>query len=730
MSEGEKYEVLEKIGHGSFGVIRKVRRKQDGQVLCRKEINYVRMSQKEREQLHAEFAILSSLRHPNIVGYYHREHLKSTQDLHLYMEYCGNGDLGRVIKDLQLKKQLAEEGFVWSMFAQLVTALYRCHYGVDPPEVGSNVMGLGNSANPKPPGTNVMILHRDLKPENVFLGEDNSVKLGDFGLSKIMASHDFASTYVGTPFYMSPEICAAERYTLKSDIWSLGCIIYELCSREPPFNAKSHFQLVQKIKEGKIAPLPAVYSPELNAVIKDCLRVNPDRRPDTATLLNLPVVKLMRKEKEVVELGRMLKNKEELAARRLQDVENRLRSVEAEKVQIRQEIESTVRREWEVKAQLEINRLVQVEIERLQKKFDHEVQEKVEHEVQKRSSTQSRSSAKDFSGSGSVEVNDIPLSSVSSNGGDDFPNSTDLTELSIDSPEPVKALKKSTRTPFGRAQTMFAGTPMDVEMAEPSPISIASLSLSPRRGGATKAPSTGRNIFAAAAGAEARWQPTLLTSDESDDDDLPPMPSPTRQKSTKNPFKSNGVRPPLISQRTAPIQKQVSQPSIFAAGKPNTAPTLPTLSSAPDLRPQSSQAALRERSNSPNRRLSKIPSSTNLLSHENAPTSPQRKTSLTKKAGAGDDLNKLAVKNNMAIKATSASNLAPKGRTLVELAQARAGGRPISEIPDGNRSPEPKGRAFATRMAERAGEPTVWDPERDEMPSPFLVRTRQPIRRL
>ena len=110
------------------------------------------MSQKEREQLHAEFAILSSLRHPNIVGYYHREHLKATQDLHLYMEYCGNGDLGRVIKDLQTKK--------------LVTALYRCHYGVDPPEVGSNVMGLGNSAKPRTPAGGVMILHRDLKPEN------------------------------------------------------------------------------------------------------------------------------------------------------------------------------------------------------------------------------------------------------------------------------------------------------------------------------------------------------------------------------------------------------------------------------------------------------------------------------------------------------------------------------------------------------------------------------------
>lgn len=570
----------------------------------------------------------------------------------------------------------------------------------------------------------------------MFLGEDNSVKLGDFGLSKIMQSHDFASTYVGTPFYMSPEICAGERYTLKSDIWSLGCIIYELCSREPPFNAKTHFGLVQKIKEGKIGALPSVYSPELNAVVKDCLKVNPDRRPDTASLLNLPVVKLMRKEKEVVDLGRIVKNKEELTSKRLQEAEERIRNLEAEKVQMRQEIESQLRREWEVKAQLEINRLVQIEIERLQKKFDYEVKEKVEDELQKRASTQSHASAKEFSGSESLLMNDIPLTSISTNGDDDFPSSTDLTSLSLDSPEPTKQpLKKSTRTPFGRAQTMFAGTPMDVEMAEPSPISIASLSLSPRRNGATKAPSTGRNIFAAAAGtgAEARWQPTLMNSDDSDDDDLPPVPSPTRQKSSKNPFKSNGVRPPLISQKTAPIHKQTSQGSLFAAAKANTAPTLPTLSSAPDLRPQSSNTALKERSSSPNRRLSKIPSSTNLISHENVPLSPTRKTSLTKgKNGNGsEDLNKLATKN-MAIKASNASNLAPKGRTLVELAQARAGGRPIEN--DGNRSPEPKGRAFAARMAEKAaadkGEPPVWDPERDEMPSPFLVRTRAPIRRL
>jgi NIMA (never in mitosis gene a)-related kinase 2 len=126
------------------------------------------MSQKEREQLHAEFQILSSLRHPNIVAYYQREHLKASQDLHLYMEYCGNGDLGRVIKELKIKNKVATEEFAWSIFAQLVTALYRCHYGVDPPEVGMDFMGDGSQIKPPTMAgkTQVMILHRDLKPEN------------------------------------------------------------------------------------------------------------------------------------------------------------------------------------------------------------------------------------------------------------------------------------------------------------------------------------------------------------------------------------------------------------------------------------------------------------------------------------------------------------------------------------------------------------------------------------
>lgn len=137
------------------------------QVLCRKEINYLKMSTKEREQLQAELAVLKGLRHPNIVAYYEREHIKSSMDLHIYMEYCEDGDLGKRIKYLAKNNLMAEEDFVWSVFAQLVTALYRCHYGEDPPEVGKNALGLGGDVKPaRNKGSHTMILHRDLKPEN------------------------------------------------------------------------------------------------------------------------------------------------------------------------------------------------------------------------------------------------------------------------------------------------------------------------------------------------------------------------------------------------------------------------------------------------------------------------------------------------------------------------------------------------------------------------------------
>ena len=574
----------------------------------------------------------------------------------------------------------------------------------------------------------------------MFLGEDNSVKLGDFGLSKVMQSHDFASTYVGTPFYMSPEICAAEKYTLKSDIWSLGCIIYELCTREPPFNAKTHFQLVQKIKDGKIAPLPAVYSAELFAIIKDCLRVNPDRRPDTATLLNLPVVRLMRKEKEVVEFSKALKAKEEALNRRIRELDQKLTSLDHDKASMRQEIDASLRREWEVKARLEIDRLVGQEIEELQKKFQQEVQIRVDLELQNRKATKHNEDERnDLSSSSSKS--DYPHSSIGAGSADgEFPSTTDLSELSVESPDmSMHALKKSTRTPFGRAQTMFAlapaGTPMDIEMASPSPITIASLSLSPRRNIGTKPPILNpTNIFAANQMAgDSRWESAQDPYDSESDDEIN-IPSPTRMiKSIKNPFTSK-QRPQLHAQKSMPTQRLQSKQSLALQGK-----TIPAAASNPELhalRTIGSNGALQDRSNSP-RRLSKIPSAANLKSNSGSGDAlPNQKPSVPKKDGEQQPtgtqppvLSKVSApgKNNI------------RGRTLVELQQARAGGRPLSAVMNGevvhhmlanaNVSPVRAFRehaAAANRGSASSEPPAVWDPERDEMPSPFLVR-RKPI---
>ncbi len=447
----------------------------------------------------------------------------------------------------------------------------------------------------------------------VFLGEDNSVKLGDFGLSKMIKSQDFASTYVGTPFYMSPEICAAEKYTLKSDIWALGCIIYELCAKEPPFNAKTHYQLVQKIKEGKVAPLPEIYSPELNQVIRDCLKVNPDRRPDTVQLMNLPVVRLMRKEKEVVDFNKSLHSREEMVRQKERELNDRLVAFEREKQQIRDDVDASLRLEWEVKARLEIDRLVNAELENLQKKFEEEVQARVDTELAKKAVTfadkEEEKPIDDYASS--VNKSDYPQSSIGPSG-DEYPSTTDISEYSMDSPDSSKEIKKTARTPFARAQTMFAGpagTPMDIEMVSPSPIAIASLSLSPRRNGATKAPvAKPGNIFAAAAGktldVDERWElhrePILV---DSDDEDI--CPSPTRHiKSSKNPFKT---RPVLTSQKSCPVNRlkppqgsnikaAVSQPDLAGPPRsPSRSPTkIPVVTNTGDAAPAGGPGGVRE----------------------------------------------------------------------------------------------------------------------------------------
>ncbi|KAG8678900.1 G2-specific serine/threonine protein kinase, partial [Ceratobasidium sp. 394] len=272
----DDYEAGEVIGNGSFGLIRKVRRKADGALLARKELNFERMTERDRKQIVAEVNILKDLKHDNIVRYHDRYVDRENGILYILMEFCGGGDLSGAIKQMRRQNKHIAEDTVWSYFAQILLALHHCHF--------PNSKGSGDAAQPSRPTQ--QILHRDLKPENVFLDAEGYVKLGDFGLAKQISYATFTQTYVGTPYYMSPELINEKQYDTKSDIWSLGCLIYELCAQNPPFHeAKTHQELALSIRQGRIPPLPRGYSSALSNVIKSMLNVNPAMRPSAQQLL-------------------------------------------------------------------------------------------------------------------------------------------------------------------------------------------------------------------------------------------------------------------------------------------------------------------------------------------------------------------------------------------------------------------------------------------------------------
>ncbi|XP_035172939.1 serine/threonine-protein kinase Nek11 isoform X5 [Oxyura jamaicensis] len=134
------------------------------------------------------------------------------------------------------------------------------------------------------------ILHRDLKAKNIFL-KNNLLKIGDFGVSRLlMGSCDLATTFTGTPYYMSPEALKHQGYNTKSDIWSLGCILYEMCCMDHAFSGHNFLSVVLKIVEGDTPSLPDRYPSKLNAVLSSMLNKNPSMRPAAAEILKIPYV--------------------------------------------------------------------------------------------------------------------------------------------------------------------------------------------------------------------------------------------------------------------------------------------------------------------------------------------------------------------------------------------------------------------------------------------------------
>lgn len=211
-----------------------------------------------------EVEVLRRFDHPNIIKYH--DCAVEGRHLHIFMEHAERGELYQVIQErARLKRPFGEEE-VMRCFVQIAVALDHVH-----------------SKN---------ILHRDLKSRNIFCTATGALKLGDFGIARVLSSEsECAHTAIGTPYYLSPEICEDKPYGRKSDVWALGCILYELATLRHAFDGQSLPALVLKILRGKYPPIPAQYSPKLRALVDAMLKRRPQLRPSVAQILTMPYVK-------------------------------------------------------------------------------------------------------------------------------------------------------------------------------------------------------------------------------------------------------------------------------------------------------------------------------------------------------------------------------------------------------------------------------------------------------
>jgi NIMA (never in mitosis gene a)-related kinase len=219
------FEILKDVGKGAFGTVSLVKRKADGKIYAMKRVKISVLNQKEQENALNEVRILASISHTNIIGYKEAFFEEQIKTLDIVMEYADDGDLESKIQKHIKNKTNFPENEIWSYLVQMIQGLKALHDN--------------------------KIMHRDLKSANVFLMKDGTLKLGDLNVSKVVKM-GLVYTQTGTPYYASPEVWADKPYDYKSDIWSVGCVIYELCALRPPFKGSNLEQLYKNVTKGNI----------------------------------------------------------------------------------------------------------------------------------------------------------------------------------------------------------------------------------------------------------------------------------------------------------------------------------------------------------------------------------------------------------------------------------------------------------------------------------------------
>ena len=259
----DDFQILSKLGEGAYSTVYKVMRKVDKKIYALKKVKLLNLSEKEKENALNEVRILASVKSNFVVSYKEAFFDEKDRTLCIVMEFADNGDLLNKITEHKKRSIFFDESTIWSIFIQLVRGLKSLH--------------------------DLNILYRDLKCANVFLFSNGEVKIGDLNVSKVTRG-GLGTTQTGTPYYASPEVWNDCPYDSKSDIWSLGCVLYEMITLKPPFRAADMEGLYKKVTKGQFSKIPDIFSNDLHQIVIFLLQVNPKLRPSCDQILNHPIV--------------------------------------------------------------------------------------------------------------------------------------------------------------------------------------------------------------------------------------------------------------------------------------------------------------------------------------------------------------------------------------------------------------------------------------------------------
>jgi serine/threonine protein kinase len=270
----QKYKILRKLGSGSSSDVYLAELLQYPvnikKYVAIKFINISVMNKYEIKNIYREIKCLKTCDFAFINKYY--EHFINYKNnnpniIAIILEYANAGDMRNDIKKRRIEKNYFNNNEIGLILIQILFSIHYLH--------------------------SKKLLHRDIKTHNIFLTSLGFVKIGDLGFCKIYDNDNSNSTFCGTPYYVAPEVWENQKYSEKSDMFSIGVVLYELITFTRPFDGDNLPDVRKQILNANVPQLPSNICEELKNIVLSLLSKNPHNRPKAFELLNTSFIKFI-----------------------------------------------------------------------------------------------------------------------------------------------------------------------------------------------------------------------------------------------------------------------------------------------------------------------------------------------------------------------------------------------------------------------------------------------------